>query len=259
MKCPKCNSEIMEGASFCTYCGMRIIQNDEQNTNPEVNNVINNTVSKKNSSSSNTPWGLIIGVIIVTIIVIAVFVGIIMLREDNKENNVTENNNKENNVIENNNKEKNETPKEENYKTVDYDDFTFTVPEKYIATPSESQLLILSEDGSLAEAVIYQTGTPYSTLSSMKNQIIDLLKAQDTSQSEGYDFTNATTEEKIYNGSKFLITKGIKQGEIELDISYGETQNGVFVISIAKTKGSITDAEREDLYSIVATANTNNV
>ena len=254
MKCPRCGSEINEGALFCTSCGMQIVQNEivQENITP-VNNVPNNNVSKKNNKNgSNTPWSLIIGVIIVAIVIIAVFVGISMSREE------TTNKNGENNVTENNNIEKNETPKEET-KTVEYSDFIFNVPEKYIATPSESQLLILSEDGSLAEAVIYQTGTPYSTLSSMKNQIIDLLKSQDTSQSEGYDFTNAMTEEKTYNGTNFLVTKGIKQGEIVLDISYGETEDGVFVISIAKTNGNITDTEREELYSIVASANTNNM
>lgn len=256
MKCPRCGSEIGEGASFCTACGMQIIQNETPKENTaQTNSVPNSNVkAKKSSNGSNTPWGLIIGVIIVAIVVVGVFVGISMSREE-----ATNDNEKENNVTENNNSEKNETPKEEDSETVDYSDFTFTVPESYMATPSESQLLILSEDGSLAEAIIYQTGTPYSTLSSMKDRIIDLLKAQDTSQSEGYDFTNAVTKEKTYGGTKFLITSGIKQGDIDLDISYAETNDGVFVISIAKTKGNITDTEREDLYSIVASANTNNM
>ncbi len=254
MKCPRCGSEINEGALFCTSCGMQIVQNEtEKDNNSQIN--VPNTNSKKNQVNGNkTPWALIIAVIIMAVVVVAIFVGVNMSREE-----ASNKNKEENTTVENNNQEKNETPKEENSKTVDYNNFTFTIPEKYIATPSESQLLVLSSDGLLAEAIIYQTGTPYSTLSSMKNQIVDLLKSQDTSQSEGYDFTNAVTEEKTYDGTKFLITSGIKQGEIDLDITYAETDNGVFVISIAKTNGNITDTEREELYSIVASANTNNM
>lgn len=254
MKCPKCGSQIGEGASFCTMCGMQIVKNEtEKDNNSQIN--VPNTNSKKNQVNGNkTPWALIIAVIIMAVVVVAIFVGVNMSREE-----ASNKNKEENTTVENNNQEKNETPKEENSKTVDYNNFTFTIPEKYIATPSESQLLVLSSDGLLAEAVIYQTGTPYSTLSSMKNQIVDLLKSQDTSQSEGYDFTNTVTEEKTYDGTKFLITSGIKQGEIDLDITYAETDNGVFVISIAKTNGSITENEREELYSIVASANTNNM
>lgn len=254
MKCPKCGSQIGEGASFCTMCGMQIVQNEtEKDNNSQIN--VPNTNSKKNQVNGNkTPWALIIAVIIMAGVVVAIFVGVNMSREE-----ASNKNKEENTTVENNNQEKNETPKEENSKTVDYNNFTFTIPEKYIATPSESQLLVLSSDGLLAEAVIYQTGTPYSTLSSMKNHIVDLLKSQDTSQSEGYDFTNAVTEEKTYDGTKFLITSGIKQGEIDLDITYAETDNGVFVISIAKTNGSFTENEREELYSIVASANTNNM
>lgn len=254
MKCPRCGSEINEGALFCTSCGMQIVQNEtEKDNNSQIN--VPNTNSKKNQVNGNkTPWALIIAVIIMAVVVVAIFVGVNMSREE-----ASNKNKEENTTVENNNQEKNETPKEENSKTVDYNNFTFTIPEKYIATPSESQLLVLSSDGLLAEAIIYQTGTPYSTLSSMKNQIVDLLKSQDTSQSEGYDFTNAVTEEKNYDGTKFLITSGIKQGEIDLDITYAETDNGVFVISIAKTNGSITENEREELYSIVASANTNNM
>ena len=254
MKCPRCGSEINEGALFCTSCGMQIVQNEtEKDNNSQIN--VPNTNSKKHQVNGNkTPWALIIAVIIMAVVVVAIFVGVNMSREE-----ASNKNKEENTTVENNNQEKNETPKEENSKTVDYNNFTFTIPEKYIATPSESQLLVLSSDGLLAEAIIYQTGTPYSTLSSMKNQIVDLLKSQDTSQSEGYDFTNAVTEEKTYDGTKFLITSGIKQGEIDLDITYAETDNGVFVISIAKTNGNITDTEREELYSIVASANTNNM
>ena len=89
----------------------------------------------------------------------------------------------------------------------------------------------------------------------MKDQIVDLLKAQESSQSQGYDFTNAVTEEKIYGGKQFLITSGIKQGTIDLDITYAEADDGVFIISIAKTDGNIEDSERDELYSIISTAN----
>ena len=81
----------------------------------------------------------------------------------------------------------------------------------------------------------------------MKDQIVSLLQAQENSES--YDFTNAVTTEKTYDGTRFLITSGIKQGTIDLDIAYAETDGGVFVVSIAKTGGLINEADRDELYS----------
>ena len=233
MKCPKCGSEINEGSFFCSSCGMQIDKPQDNASNQ--------------SNGKKTPVGLIVIVIILALIIISVFVGISMSKEEDKKENKT---NQEQTVEKEDKKED-----KEDTKTVTYSNYTFEVPEHYIATPSDSQLLILNADNSLAEAVIYQTGTTYSTLSSMKDQIVDLLKAQESSQSQGYDFTNAVTKEKTYGGKQFLITSGIKQGTIDLDITYAEADDGVFIISIAKTDGNIEDSERDELYSIISTAN----
>ena len=242
MKCPNCGAQLNEGVCFCTDCGTQIT-GVENNVNQ--NNIPNQNLTGKNNNKK-TPWGLIIGAIVLAVVIIAVFVGISIYKEDND----TPNNS--------NNKKTNEIKENEETKTVTYDDFTFEVPSEFNATASSSQLLITNDNNTIASAIIYQSGTGYNTLSSMKDQIITLLKAQEGSQSQNYDFTDATTEEKTYNGTRFLITKGITQGSIELDITYAEAPDGVFVVSIAKNSGIITNSDRDTLYSIVATANNSN-
>ena len=264
MKCTKCGSEIKEGASFCSACGMPVMNTSDSsisNNNPQIDNMnnqngqsINQTIQPSNINGMNnqkkTPVGLIVGIIILVIIIIAGILFIGMEKEDNTKE--KENNNSE---VE----KKEETPKKEEFEKVTYEDYTFSVPSEYSATASTSQLLIINNDNTLAEAVIFQSGTGYDTLASVKDQIIGILQSQDTSQDQNYDFTNAKTEEKTYDGTRFLITRGIAQGTTDLDIAYAETDKGVFVVSIAKTNGAITETEREDLYTIVASANQGNL
>ena len=339
MKCTKCGSEIKEGASFCSVCGMPIIsqnsnmanqnntvnnlnevpslfdnenngntqinsqtqnmvmnnqdaasnglnnqngmqnngfnsqnmvmnnqdaasnglnnQNGMQNNsfNPQNNMMTNqppyNNMVNNNQNSKKTPVGLIIGVIVAAVVIIAIFVGLSIIKDDNNSNNDTPSTNTQTETDKNDELEKKEEPQ-----TVTYSDYNFVVPADFNASPSTNQLLITSADNNIAEAIIYQSGTGYDTLASMKDQIVSLLQAQENSES--YDFTNAVTTEKTYDGTRFLITSGIKQGTIDLDIAYAETNGGVFVVSIAKTGGLINEADRDELYSIVASANQSN-
>ena len=274
MKCPKCGADIKEDASFCTSCGMPVTNmntqvneesqnNINQNPNVQMTNNLNQmpNIQGVNQGMPNgqypnygmnnkkSPVPIIIAAIVGVILIIGIFAAIMFLKvEDNTQ---TETNTVEEN---NDNKNKVEEPKEEETKTVEYEGFTFTIPSDFAATPSTSQLLITSGIN-LASAIIYQSGTTYDTLSSMKDQVISVLEAQEASDSQGYDFSNAVTEEKTYDGTRFLITKGIKQGDIDLDMTYAETKDGVFVVSIAKTNGDIEEEDRDTFYSIVASAN----
>lgn len=256
MKCTKCGAEINENSKFCVNCGTPVMtQTVGMQPNEPINNfqqptpMPNTYVTNNVPNGKKTPWGLIVGSAILAIVIIAVFVGISMSKEeDNKTNN-------DNQVVDTEkDKQEEDTPTEES-ETVTYSDFSFTIPSGFNATSSSSQLLITNDENTLASAIIYQTGTSYDTLVSMKDQVINVLKSQETSQSEGYDFTNAITEEMTFDGTHFLVTSGVKQGTIDLDITYAEAKDGVFVVSIAKTSGNITDSERETLYSIVASSN----
>ena len=221
-------------------------QNNMMTNQPPYNNMVNN-----NQNSKKTPVGLIVGVIVAAVVIIAIFVGLSIIKDDNNSNNDTPSTNTQTETDKNDELEKKEEPQ-----TVTYSDYSFVVPADFNASPSTSQLLITSSDNNIAEAIIYQSGTGYDTLASMKDQIVSLLQAQENSES--YDFTNAVTTEKTYDGTRFLITSGIKQGTIDLDIAYAETDGGVFVVSIAKTGGLINEADRNELYSIVASANQSN-
>ena len=275
MKCPKCGAEINEGASFCTYCGSPLNQANQVNTqisndqppvtqnnmmNNQVNNMSQNNIPNQNSNPYNmyapnnkkTPWGLIIGAIVLAIVIVVVFALIIMSKNDNS--NAETNEDKTNTQETTENKQNSETT-DEDYETVTYDNFTFEVPSDFTASSSSSQLLILNDDSTLASAVIYQSGTDFESLVAAKDHIISLLESQEASKTQNYDFTNAVTEEKTYDGTRFLITSNIKQGTTDLDITYAETKDGVFVVSIAKNSGTITESERDDIYSIIASAN----
>lgn len=233
MKCTKCGADITEGASFCTACGAPVNNENTQTNNQPVQN-----------NKQKTPWGLIIGVVVLALVIVTVFVGISLSKEEES----TKENNEEKTQVEE------QEPQEAETKTVTYSDYTFEVPGDLITSSTSSQLLIMDAENTIAEAVIYQSGTDYSTLASMKDQLIDLLKSQETSQSQNYDFTNAITTEKTYGNKKFLVTSGVAQDTIDLDITYAEADGGVFIISIAKTDGKITEADRDMLYQIVANA-----
>lgn len=278
MKCPKCGAEINEGASFCKYCGSPVAQQTTQNVTTQTVNLnnMNNVNMPQNSmpnqyqngmnmsnqyqstnnmnmpSQKKTPWGLIIGAIVLAVAIIAVFVGISMSKEDNNSTTNNTNTTEQSENKSDTNENKNSSSQEKST-TAKYDNYTFTIPAGFTAESSSSQLLVTNSNGTLASAIIYQSGTGYDTLASMKDSIISLLEAQETS--ENYDFTNAVTEEKTYDGTRFLITSGVTQGTIDLDITYAEAPDGVFVVSVAKTNGKVNESDRQTLYSIVASAN----
>ena len=266
MKCPKCGAEINEGASFCNYCGYPVAQANTQNVTSQTANTNNmNSVNISQNSMPNqyqnpsgmnnvpnkkkTPWGLIIGVIVLAVAIIAVFVGISMSKEDSNTNDNNEANTSENT-------DNNSAQEEGEETTVQYEDYTFTIPAGFSASSTSSQLLVTKNDGTIISAIIYQSGTGYDTLASRKDSVISLLESQETFQN--YDFTNAVTEEKTYDGTRFLITSGVTQSTIDLDITYAEAPDGVFVVSIGKTNGTINESDRQTLYSVVASANNEN-
>ena len=244
MKCTKCGSEIQDNASFCTFCGMPVMKNNQNNEmniqSQNTNNMINNTPKKSN------PWPMIIITIVVAIIIVAIFAGIIIYKNDSDKTV----------PIENTQEKTEETPKEEvETKTVDFLDYKFTIPSNYTVSNSSSELLLTDMGSGLAAAIIYEDSVTYDTLVTLKDQIISILEDVEANSSESYDFSNAYTEEKTYNGTRFLITSGITQESLVLDLTYAETDNGVFLVSIAKANADITDDERDEIYSAVASAN----
>lgn len=180
-----------------------------------------------NSNKNKTPWGAIIG----TIIAIIAVIGILAIVNESVNDNT---------------------------KTITYQNYEFTIPDSYSASISNDKLIVINKGNTLALAVIYQPGADYSYVSHNKDSIKSILAEQESSQSQGYSFTNAVTEEKQYGNTNFIITKYISQGTTDIDISYAPANDGVFVVSIAKTNSSITDNERDVLYSIVASGKATN-
>ncbi len=230
MKCSNCGSEIGEEDKFCTKCGQAITS---QNSTPGV---------PKNNKKNNI--GLVIGVVILAVIALIAVVTVL----DTKENE-SEGNGQEPIINENTNDEKSgevETPT-----TVEFNGYTFAVPSNVTASVSDDKLFVYGPGSKWVGVVMTQTGS-YNTLVSMKDQIKVALAAQEGA--DKYEMSNAVTEEKEYAGKPFLITRGIKTENYDLDISYGKAdEENVYVISITKSDGTeLTETERTEMYTLVA-------
>lgn len=266
MECPKCGSQIKEGERFCSNCGSPInnIQNNNQiNFNSQANQLnqndsqiqYNNNQLNNVSNHKKIPTKLIL-ILVIIIVIISIFIGIKILtnNETYKENTNTDN--KADITVENENNTDNkvENTVENENNIVTYSGFNFKIPKELDATPSEDGILITNNDISIAVVIEYQSNTQYKNLTRMKNSLISIFKQN---SDDSFDYTNASTIESNYNGTRFLITKDIKKGENIAEVSCAETNNGVFLVSIVKQNGNITDNERILYYTIVASANNN--
>ena len=236
MKCPNCNYEVKETDVYCKNCGNEI--KAQEKSVVELNN---QNYKRRNSH----PW-LIVGV---TVFIIAViFIGVILFfikydEEHPKETYDINEQNEQNKQIDK--REKQQTSQ------VDFKGYTFTIPSELKANATDSQLYIYGKNNEWVGVVMTEEGK-YETILAAKDQIKTLLSNQ--SGSENYDISNATTEEKQYGGKNFLITKNVKSGIYDLDISYGKAdENTIYVISITKSDGSqLEETDRNTIYSIVA-------
>ncbi len=236
MKCPNCNHEVKENDLYCKNCGNEIKKSEKSVV--EFNNP---NFKRKNSH----PW-LIVGI---TIFVLSVlFIGSILFAIKKSEEHpvetydTTEQNNQNEQVDK---REKKETSQ------VDFNGYTFTVPSDLKANATDSQLYIYGKNNEWVGVVMTQEGQ-YESLLAAKDQIKTLLSNQ--SGSEAYNIDNAITEEKQYGGKNFLITKNIKSGIYNLDISYGKAdENTVYIISVTKSDGTeLDEIDRNTIYSVVA-------
>ncbi len=77
MKCKVCNADLLEGQSFCSYCGSKIEEASENptETKQETNQPI--IVTKEDPYAKNAKTGLIFGILSVAISCIGMIFGII--------------------------------------------------------------------------------------------------------------------------------------------------------------------------------------
>lgn len=240
--------------------------NQSQTTNENIitNQPISNTpiipqsenLSNTNKTSHKKPWPIIILIIIIIIAILTVS-SILKVNDTHKDNKEKTNTEIENNINNQETTTENNTnnTENENSNIVTYSGFNFKIPKELDATPSEEGLLITDKDINIAVVIKYFNNQKYSDYSRMKNSIISVLKQAAAQNNKPLDFTNATTIESNYNGTKFLITKDAKMNGVPTDMTYAEANNGVFVITIAKQNGEITDSDRTLYYTIVANAN----
>ncbi|MBR3198419.1 MAG: zinc ribbon domain-containing protein [Bacilli bacterium] len=219
MKCNKCGSEIKGNDKFCTNCGEIIKQ-------------------KKNDT------GLIIGIIV--LVVVALIAILVTLNKKQTEPTPT------NETQEAQTKVTEETQVEEP-KLIEFKGYKYSIPTNMTASVSGDKLFIYGPKSKWVGVVMTQAGS-YDTLVSVKEQIKTALSAQEGA--EKYDISNAVTEEKVYGGKPFLVTKNIISENYKLDISYGKADdNTIYVISVTENHGEeLTETERTEMYSIVAGA-----
>ena len=189
----------------------------------------------------NKITGIIVAVVA---FVVAFIIGFSMTSNNKADNKNTNNNSNESTTS--------ESVESVSTKDFEYKGYTFTIPSHSKASDSGNNMLITAHDGKYVIAVIVQDGK-YSTMVARKDQLQDLLKAQESGKD--YDMSNAVTEEKTYGQMPFLIVRDISNGEFILDVGYGKAdENNLFVVSVTKSDGTkLTDSERQELYEIVAT------
>lgn len=252
MKCTNCNSPITKYSSYCSNCGMVIEKNEENNEKKEnkenTNNKsiyfnVNTNNPKINSPKKSKNIAIIIcaitTILIVSFIILFTFIIINEEDEDHYEDKF-------------NTSEEIEEEATQDIEEVEYKDFVFKIPSELTSSSSEYQLTISDYKNGLISMVIYQEGKSFDSIRMMKNSIIDLLKVQ--GQAKDFDLTNAVTEEATYGNMDFVITSGLKQGSNYADIAYAGDENGVFIISLVKTQGEITENDRNEIYSVISTA-----
>lgn len=231
MKCPNCYCEIKETDLYCKNCGQELETQEKSVVN------FNNPKYKRRNSH---PW-LIVGITV--FIMVAAFIGIIIYFIKYDEEHPVE-------TYDTNEK----VDKRENKKIepVKFNNYTFTVPSDLKTNTTDDKMFIYGKNNEWVGVVMMQEAK-FETLLAAKDQIKTILSNQ--SSEENYDMTNATTEEKEYNGKQFIITKNIKSDPYYLDISYGKAdENNVYVVSITKSDGTeLNESEREIMYSVVAT------
>ena len=69
------------------------------------------------------------------------------------------------------------------------------------------------------------------------------------------DFSNAITTVTNYNNTRFITTSGVKENNYNEASITAETDGGAYVIVIVK-EGTLTEANLNEVYSIVSNANT---
>lgn len=271
MKCTKCGMTLAEGQAFCPNCGTKV---DETNSNVmqnvsnqnEINNApdMNNNLYRNYANSYNqnpnqvpnlnknkAPWPLIIGIIIGVIVVIGIVFGVnqIMQNKNNNSSASSTTNNSQSTTS------KTTTDTTTSTKTVDFSGYRFTYPSTCTASVSDIKMFIYGPNSKWVGAVIYQSTTSYSAVAAIKDQIKADLAAEQEAKTNGYDFTNAVTEEDTYGNMKFIVTKNIQATTYNLDITYADATQGIFVVSVTNAdKSALTDTERNEIYKIVSTA-----
>ncbi len=241
MKCANCGAEIKEGEKFCTKCGTAVSEKAEV--------LQNNNLNEPGSQRRKSHAGLIAGIF--ALVLIAIFSIIVVLGVKTDEEQPTNNEESSAESINNNEADKTKQPT-----TTIFNGYTFTIPADCKASASGNQLFVYGPGSKWVGVVMMQEGS-YDTLVTMKDQIKAALSAQEGA--ENYDMSNAITEEKTYGGKPFLITKNIKSGTYNLDISYGKADdNNIYVVSITKSNGTeLTESERIEMYSVVASGQKN--
>lgn len=233
MKCPNCYCEVKETDIYCKNCGQELKEVEKSIVE------FNNTNYKRRNSH---PW-LIVGAII--FIMSATFIGIVLffIKYDEEHPKETYDTN-----------EQIDKREKTQINQVDFKGYTFNIPSDLEANATDNQLFIYGKNNEWVGVVMLQEGK-YETILTAKDQIKTILSNQ--SGSEAYDLTNSTTEEKQYGGKNFLITKNIKSGIYNLDISYGKADdNSLYVISLTKSDGTeLEETDRNMIYSIIASAN----
>lgn len=216
MNCKNCGSPLTAEDKFCKNCGTSVNQGDVQTnqdhgvvdttlgSNVTNQSVANNTMSQQsqqpNRASKKSNVGLIVGIIALVVIValVAVFVVFKSLNKNGSTNgniNLSGSNNGTGTVT--------PTTSTSSYK-VNFDGFTFNIPDNMIYKEADNELLISDED----ETWVTELATLDGSYSQLKNN-----KSQLQSYFQQNGFTANPAEVKNLGGTEFVVIELSQNGE----------------------------------------------
>ncbi len=210
MNCKNCNSSLEEGTTFCPNCGQAVNEEIVEEVTNAATTVNNTSFSEKKNNKAPLIIGIIAGCLIILGILILVAIKFVMPIFNNKSSS--------------DNKPETKT---EAVKTIELDEYTFTLPEGFSVLEPNGVKVVGNENFYFVLDNARISESTYDDLLGTKYYIaLELSKTLK-------DMNYISADEEIHNGQKYLIFRFsyTQSGETYYyDCTYTELPDGAVLI-----------------------------